>query len=319
MEDQNETKQGKCPYCGRELPPDGQCGCPQARTMASLRRPALSPTPNRKKHPLFPWRFPLEDDEELDFLDFELDGDEKWEEEDDDFDEDLLEPPPQFANRVSAAFRNFFPFLAAYFRRPFQAMEAACRSRDLPLALLCLLLFLGGGGLFAAVLARQGGRFLQRLLSEIASWAPFELSAPRRLWVAPGEFFICGLLMALCWALLAALAVFAACRLVRVRLSFRQALILSALSALPSALLLLLASGALFFSFRLALDLLLLAGAVYFALLFVAAFQAAGSPAGGLFCFALPVLLFLAFLLSLRCWTYILQPALDRLLWRSVW
>lgn len=321
MEDQNETKQGECPYCGRPLPPDGLCRCPQARTVASLRR-AAPPAPkvekagflNRLTKPFF-----LRMGDAFECDDFEEDF--EYDEEADEFAEEILEAPepPWPRRRLASAFRNFFPFLAAYIHRPFQAMEAACRSRDLPLALLCLALFLGGGGLFAAALARQGGRFLQRFLWELASQTPFDLSPPSRIWVKPGEFFICGLLMALCWALTTALAVWAACRLARVRLSFGQALILSALCALAPALLLLLGAGALFFSFGLALDLLLLAGAMYFALLFAAASRAAGAPSGGLFCFGLLLLLFLAFLWSFRCWTYILQPALDRLLWRSVW
>ena len=49
------------------------------------------------------------------------------------------------------------------------------------------------------------------------------------------------------------------------------------------------------------------------------AFRAAGAPSSGRFCFGLLLLLFWAFLLSFRCWTYILQPALDRFLWRSLW
>lgn len=310
MEDQHEKRQPECPYCGRPLPPSGLCSCPQARTVANLRRPAPPAAPKREplgwSLPKFLW---AADNDGFDFYE-EAERAERTPEEPE---------PPQLADRRTSAFRNFFPFLAAYFRRPFQAMEAACRSRDLSLALLCLSLFLAGGGLFTAALARQGGRFLQQLLNDVASLTPFALSVPSRLWVKPGEFFICGLLMALCWVLLAALAVWPACRLAKVRLTFRQSLILSVLCALAPALLLLSAAGALFLSFRLALHLLLLAGTIYFALLFAAAFRAAGAPSSGRFCFGLLLLLFWAFLLSFRCWTYILQPALDRFLWRSLW
>ena len=194
MEDQHEKRQPECPYCGRPLPPSGLCSCPQARTVANLRRPAPPAAP--KREPLgwsLPKFLPAADDDEFDFY-----------EEDERAERTLEEPEPlRLAGRQTSAFRNFFPFLAAYFRRPFQAMEAACRSRDLSLALLCLPLFLAGGGLFTAALAHQGGRFLQQLLNDVASLTPFALSVPSRLWVKPGEFFICGLLMALCWVLLA--------------------------------------------------------------------------------------------------------------------
>ncbi len=323
---ETETRPSRnCPFCGRPLSPNGLCDCPQARVTLNLRRASLAPPdpPPQRGRAGFLRRTPLQD-EPADLYDadfYEQDGEEGEPGAGDGLLRQTPEPlpPPRPFGRLRSACRNFFPFLAAFFRRPFQAMEAACRGRDLPLALLYLLLFLAGGGLFTAALARQGGRLLQGLLRDIASLTPFDLPGPSRLWIEPKEFFICGLLMALCWALLAALAVFLACRLAKTRLDFRQALILSALCGLAPALLFLSAAGALFVSFRLALDLTLLAAAVYFALLFAAAFRAAGAPSGGLFCFGLLLLLFLAFLLSFHSWTYILQPALDRLLWLSLW
>lgn len=247
----------------------------------------------------------------------------------DDFDEDELEewelddfsPQAIFHQAVSqvfSPFRNFFPFFAAYFRAPMRATEAACRGRDLPLALLYLLTFLASGGGFFLALTHRCGALLVQALGALFALAPFELPDPRRLHiqVKDGRCFFYGALILLCLVLLAALAVCLSCRLAKVRLGLCRSLILCSVSGLWPSLLLLGASASLAVAPGLALGLAALAALVYAALVFHAACQAAAFPEKGSFYLVLALLLFLAFALAARFGARLLRPSLEHLLHR---
>lgn len=329
MEDPKEKEQQQpqqaehCPYCGRALEPGRPCTCPQGRMLAVMkremaegRRPEPPEPPGRREQerpqPLKAFLAADDFDDFDDFDEFDEDELEEWERE-------FFSPQAilrRFRDCLLAPFRNFFPFFAAYFRAPLRAAEAACRGRDLPLALLYLLLLLAGGGSFFLALTRRCGVILGQGLAALFSLAPVELPDPRRLriQVRDGRCFFYGMLMVLCLALLLSLTAALACRLAKVRLGLCRSLILCAVSGILPALLLLAAGAVMLPAPSLALILALLAALLYAMLVFHGVCRAAGSPEGGLFYFGLGLLIFLAFALTLRFCAALLRPSVEHLL-----